>query len=190
MNNYLKQKGISATDFALEIGCSAGTIYRLMKMGSVTPEIFDKIKKATGGLVTPWINKRGRKKGLVTKWENPILDHSKLLEYRIWFRMMEKCYNKKFCEYRNYGEKGITVCDKWHKFEAFFEDMKNIPIGMRSLILDPLKNEFNKKTASWSVDARKIRAQKMGELAFKSKKRPKRRKKEAQMSFDEIGNVI
>ena len=52
MNNYLKQKGISATDFALEIGCSAGTIYRLMKMGSVTPEIFDKIKKATGGLVT------------------------------------------------------------------------------------------------------------------------------------------
>lgn len=190
MNNYLKQRGISASDFAQEIGCAPATVYRVIKSEPVTPQIFAKIKKATGDLVSPWIAKRGRGKGAMTKWAQTRLDHGKILEYRIWFRMMEKCYNQNFCEYRSYGEKGITVCIRWHDFKLFMEDMGKIPTEMKSLILDPLKLEFNKKNCSWAIDARRLRGKRMGPLAYKSIKRPKKKKKPAQIEFDETGTLI
>ena len=35
---------------------------------------------------------------------------------------MQRCYNKNNPYYKNYGEKGITVCERWHDFDSFIED--------------------------------------------------------------------
>lgn len=43
--------------------------------------------------------------------------------YSIWKHMKQRCYNKNKRSYRWYGRLGITVCDRWHKFENFKEDM-------------------------------------------------------------------
>jgi hypothetical protein len=37
----------------------------------------------------------------------------------IWYRIINRCYNEKFPEYKNYGAKGITVCKEWESFRAF-----------------------------------------------------------------------
>ena len=50
--------------------------------------------------------------------------------YRIWHHMMQRCYNPKDNDYKNYGGRGIRVCERWHKFENFFADMGNPPEGM------------------------------------------------------------
>lgn len=45
----------------------------------------------------------------------------------IWWRwagMRERCTNKKTNNYKNYGGRGIKVCDRWLTFENFYEDMK------------------------------------------------------------------
>ena len=34
---------------------------------------------------------------------------------------MTRCYNEHSTKYKNYGARGITVCDEWHKFENFYE---------------------------------------------------------------------
>lgn len=45
--------------------------------------------------------------------------HSKRL-YRIWGGMKQRCYNPNSDSYKNYGGRGIAVCDEWlHDFDAF-----------------------------------------------------------------------
>lgn len=38
---------------------------------------------------------------------------SKLRVYQIWIDMINRCYNPKIKNYKNYGARGITVCAEW-----------------------------------------------------------------------------
>lgn len=45
-------------------------------------------------------------------------------EYTSWKEMKRRCYNKRNREYRNYGGRGITICDRWRtSFVNFLADM-------------------------------------------------------------------
>lgn len=51
-----------------------------------------------------------------TGHENPI--------YRTWCAMRNRCYRVKNRDYKRYGGRGITVCDRWRQnFVAFRDDM-------------------------------------------------------------------
>ena len=50
-------------------------------------------------------------------------------EYRIWAEMRKRCNNPKQKTYPYYGGRGIKVCERWGRFEAFLEDMGNCPEG-------------------------------------------------------------
>lgn len=39
--------------------------------------------------------------------------------YRIWLKMKERCYYPKSISYKNYGKRGISICEEWLKFENF-----------------------------------------------------------------------
>ena len=39
--------------------------------------------------------------------------------YRTWQRMMQRCYNPKIWEYKDYGAKGVTVWEPWHDLSIF-----------------------------------------------------------------------
>lgn len=43
--------------------------------------------------------------------------------YGIWSKLKSRCENPKNPDYKNYGGRGITYCDEWKQFEAFYEDM-------------------------------------------------------------------
>lgn len=43
--------------------------------------------------------------------------------YHVWQGMCARCNNKNSKAYKNYGGRGISVCDRWKKFENFKEDM-------------------------------------------------------------------
>jgi hypothetical protein len=49
--------------------------------------------------------------------------------YRSWVSMRSRCYNPKDSKYVVYGGSGITVCERWHSFENFLEDMGPRPKG-------------------------------------------------------------
>lgn len=45
-------------------------------------------------------------------------------EYSIWIAMKKRCSNEKVHNFKNYGGKGIKVCDRWiDSFDNFYEDM-------------------------------------------------------------------
>jgi hypothetical protein len=49
-------------------------------------------------------------------------------EYNSWRHLLNRCLNPKDKSYRNYGARGITVCDRWRdSFEAFLADVGNRP---------------------------------------------------------------
>lgn len=60
--------------------------------------------------------------------------------YSVWVGMMQRCENKNIKNYKDYGGRGINVCEKWHRFEGFLEDMGNSPDG---LFLDRKDNNGN-----------------------------------------------
>lgn len=42
--------------------------------------------------------------------------------YRTWSGMKTRCYNERWKNYKNYGGRGVVVCDEWkHNFEAFYD---------------------------------------------------------------------
>lgn len=44
---------------------------------------------------------------------------SKTRLYNIWRGMLKRCGYEKATSYKNYGAKGIRVCEEWHDFEKF-----------------------------------------------------------------------
>jgi hypothetical protein len=63
-------------------------------------------------------------------------------EYRVWCGMKQRCFNPNDTSYRNYGGRGITVCDQWRcSFDVFLADMGRRP-GVHYSI-DRIDNDGN-----------------------------------------------
>ena len=60
---------------------------------------------------------------------NPNYKHGmrEIPEYNVWKGIIQRCFNPKNKDYKNYGGRGITVCDRWKNFVNFFEDMGTRP---------------------------------------------------------------
>jgi homospermidine synthase len=44
--------------------------------------------------------------------------------------MIDRCHLPTSHTYNRYGERGISVCERWHNFENFYADMGDKPEGM------------------------------------------------------------
>ena len=65
--------------------------------------------------------------------------------------MLSRCYNPNATGYKNYGGRGITVCDSWRDcFENFLRDMGDRPEKMS---LDRINNNdgYSKENCKWST---------------------------------------
>lgn len=53
--------------------------------------------------------------------------------YQTWANMVQRCENPKHPQFSMYGGRGITICDEWHAFPAFYRDMGDPPTARHSL---------------------------------------------------------
>jgi len=74
--------------------------------------------------------------------------HSGKTTNNIWRSMIARCFNNKRKDFEKYGGRGISVCDRWKKFENFLEDMGERPAGMQ---LDRKNNDegYSKENCRW-----------------------------------------
>ena len=67
---------------------------------------------------------------------------SRTPEWRSWNGMIRRCYNPNVKDFKNYGGRGISVCDRWrNSFLAFYLDAGPRPSPQHSI--DRIDNNGN-----------------------------------------------
>lgn len=79
--------------------------------------------------------------------------------YQAWRGARTRCENPRNKRWASYGGRGITVCDRWLRFDAFLADMGECPDGMT---LDRIDNDRgyepdNCRWATWADQSRNRR---------------------------------
>ena len=76
---------------------------------------------------------------------------SKTKMYRVWSDMRNRCTCETNNYYPDYGGRGIVVCERWRKFENFFEDMAHS--FKKGLELGRINNDlgYSKDNCRWET---------------------------------------
>lgn len=87
------------------------------------------------------------------------------LEYKTWAAMKSRCYYPKNISYRNYGGRGIKVCDRWRdSFEAFLEDMGKRPSTRHTLDRIDSNGHYEPSNCRWATYTEQLRNRKTVKL--------------------------
>lgn len=82
--------------------------------------------------------------------------HTKTHIYYVWTDMLRRCNYKKHKRYKDYGGRGIKVCDRWSNKENGFQNfLKDVGLPGEGLTLDRIDNNGNYETRNWIWATRK-----------------------------------
>lgn len=121
-------------------------------------------------------------------------------EYKIWHGMTRRCTSKNLKSYKNYGGRGIKVCERWQEsFMNFYADMGRRPSPMHSVErLDnngdyepsncvwatPLEQSINKRAPSTSKSGYR------GVSKYRGKWRARIKFKDVEIQLGTFGDIL
>ena len=101
-NDYISQNGHHTTQWLCKCAC-----------GNEIVVMANNLKRVTKSC--------GCYKSEITTEKNITHGVSDSRLYNIWCNIKQRCYNKNNNSYKDYGGRGIIICDEWLDFEPFYE---------------------------------------------------------------------
>lgn len=79
-------------------------------------------------------------------------------EYRAYNHLIDRCYNENDIMFKNYGGRGIRVCDRWlHSFENFYSDMGPRPSNKHSIDRENNDKDYCPENCRWATRKQQAR---------------------------------
>lgn len=122
--------------------CECSKIVRVFR-GSLTQGF----TKSCGCLNSEVASSRFLRHGYSIKFQNG----REQPEYSVWCKMKSRCFRHQDKSYPNYGGRGITVCERWMKFENFIADMGDRPSDKHSIERLRVNENYEPSNCVWAT---------------------------------------
>jgi hypothetical protein len=78
-------------------------------------------------------------------------------EYKSWRAMKNRCYQPSHRKFKNYGDKGIKVCERWHDYNNFIADMGKKPTVNHTIGRLDHSKDYELTNCEWQTRTKQAR---------------------------------
>ncbi len=95
--------------------------------------------------------------------QNKPINHGKsgTPEHCAWANMIQRCENANHPWYKDYGGRGIRVCERWQRFENFYTDMGDKPTAKHSIDRIDVNKGYEPSNCKWATATDQSRNQRL-----------------------------
>lgn len=123
---------LTTKEYAEHIGVKYGTVRSAIARGRLKPTIINGRQMLDEN--EPWVSIKPIRDSRYYGYSNTRL-------HTIWGSMKQRCYNPKKDRYKDYGGRGIKVCDEWRNSSHAFYDWALANGYREDLSLDRIDND-------------------------------------------------